>query len=367
VTDHPTASTQTTYLIFKVDEMNLALPAQQVQEILWLPALTDVPGLPDYVAGVFSLRGQLVPVIDLSVRAGLPSRPYELHHQVIVLEQAAGRVGLLAHAVEDVHTIAAHQILPVDAYAIHATQTSIQNRLGSGMITLATGLAYVIDLATLAAPVQIDQDEPGMAASVGPARLAAQFGQGADSAKRQVWHERAQLLADWHDQEEDLVQIPLAIIRLNNEFFGLELGLVWAIARVQTITPIPCCPTHVLGNMNLRGDILTVVDIRSNLGLARQVPTPRNQNGSGPGATASGLDAMVVVLEHAKVRVGIMVDDVLDIVHLPRSLVDDMPAMSRSSTHNYAIGTILHNDRVMTILDLERILTDGSLEVNDEV
>lgn len=367
MTDHPATSAQTTYLIFKVDEMNLALPAEQVQEILWLPALTDVPGMADHVAGVFSLRGQLVSVIDLTVQAGLPPRPYELHHQVIVLEQASGRVGLLAHGVEDVHTIAPHQILPIDAYAIHATQTKIQNRLGSGMIKLATGLAYLIDPATVALPAQIDQDGSEPSAPAGQRRLAAQFGQEAEPAKRQVWHERAQLLADRHDQEEDLDQIPLAIVRLNNELFGLELGLVWAIAQAHTITPIPCCPAHVLGNMNLRGDILTVVDIRSSLGLTKPAPIARNQTGSGPGTTSSGSGAKVVVVEHATVRIGVMVDDVLDIVHLPRSLVDDVPALSRSSPQNYAIGTVRHKDRVMTVLDLERILNDGSLEVNEEV
>lgn len=364
MTDHPATSSQITYLIFKVDEMNLALPAEQVQEILWLPALTAVPGLSDYVAGVFSLRGRLVPVIDLTTRAGLPTRPYALHHQVIVLEQASGLVGLLAHAVEDVHTVAAHQILPIDAYAVHATPTSIQNRLGSGMIKLATGLAYVIDPATVAAPPQSDLDESGLTAPAGRVSVAAQFGQEADPAKRQVWHERAQLLADWRDQEADPDQIPLAIIRLNNELFGLDLGLVWAIAQVQAITPIPCCPAHIVGNMNLRGDILTLMDIREKLGLAPQA-LPRKSHSSAEESNQG--NTMTVVVAHAGMRVGIMVDDVLDIIHLPRAQVSEVPAISRSRTHNYAIGTARHGEQVMTLLDFERALNDGSFEVNEEI
>jgi len=360
MTDHPATNTQITYLIFKVDEMNLALPADQVQEILWLPALTDVPGLPDHVAGVFSLRGQLVPVIDLSIRAGLPSRPYELHHQVIVMEQASGRVGLIAHAVEDVHTIAAHQILPVGTYATHATPTSIQNRLGSGMIKLATGLAYVIDPATVAAPPQSELDDSDLP---GP-RLAAQFGQEAAGAKYQVWRERAQALADWIDQAEDPDQVPLAVIRLNHELFGLDLGLVSAIAQLQAITPIPCCPAHVVGNMNLRGDILTLMDIREKLGLTRLSPAAK-AHASGEGTSADGM--MAVVLSNDDIRVGIVVDEVLDIFYLPRTLVAAVPAMSRSEAHTYAIGTAPYDGRMITLLDLERMLTDGGLVVNEEV
>ena len=350
-----------TFLIFTLDDLTFALPADQVQEILWLPELTAAPGLPDFVAGVFSLRGRLTPVIDLNLRAGSRPRPYELHHQVIVMEQAAGLVGLIVHAVLDAQTVTVDQFLPLESYQ---AQSKMQTRVGTSMVRLADGLAFLVDPSLVIAPIRAELAEAGSESIPDEAPLASQFGRNAAPEKRQIWHERALALSARLDAEEDPDQLALAVVRLNKEIFGLDLKMVRAIDRVTAVTPIPCCPPHVVGNINLRGDILTLLDIRKHLGVSDPPPASQIRSaGEGAGHDA----AIAVVLENAGVRVGIVTDDVLDIIHLPRSLVEEVPAISRLSANNYAVGTAHHGDQVMTILDLERMLTDGSLEVNEEI
>ena len=66
---------------------------------------------------------------------------------------------------------------------------------------------------------------------------------------------------------EDTERIPLAIIQLGAECFGVGLDVVREFSHLRRVTAIPCCPSHIAGNMNLRGDILTLVDIRGLLNI----------------------------------------------------------------------------------------------------
>ena len=55
----------------------------------------------------------------------------------------------------------------------------------------------------------------------------------------------------------------LAVIGFGNKYFGLDLELVQAFTDITDFTPIPCCPNYIVGNMNLRGEIVTLVDMMS--------------------------------------------------------------------------------------------------------
>src|SRR5665811_2304944 len=65
-----------TYLIFGHRGARYGLNVRAVREIVWLPELSPIEELPPYIAGVFNLRGRIVPVMDLGLRFGHPREPY---------------------------------------------------------------------------------------------------------------------------------------------------------------------------------------------------------------------------------------------------------------------------------------------------
>ncbi len=65
-----------TLLIFDLDDARFGVDATLVRESVWLPKLTPVEEAPPYIVGIFSLRGQIVPVTDLNLRFGHPARPF---------------------------------------------------------------------------------------------------------------------------------------------------------------------------------------------------------------------------------------------------------------------------------------------------
>jgi purine-binding chemotaxis protein CheW len=94
-------------LVFRVDEVLYALPVERVREIVRVRPITPVPRLPTPLVGVISLRGQVLQVIDLRRRLGLPGGGGARHARIVVAHDGDGRVaGILVDAVDEVVTAA---------------------------------------------------------------------------------------------------------------------------------------------------------------------------------------------------------------------------------------------------------------------
>ncbi len=103
-------------LSFRCMKTALALPIDRVREIIEYGQITTVPLMPSYVKGVINLRGNVVPVIDLSHRFGGPSTEISKRTCIIILELPIGQTtqsaGLIVDAVDEVLDVDASQIEP---------------------------------------------------------------------------------------------------------------------------------------------------------------------------------------------------------------------------------------------------------------
>src|SRR5262249_24445664 len=88
------------------------------------------------------------------------------------------------------------------------------------------------------------------------------FARDASPEDQAVLRERARALATPVARDDFAGREPVAVTRLGQEFFGFELDGVREFAAVHTVTPVPCCPERIVGQVNLRGDIITLVDLR---------------------------------------------------------------------------------------------------------
>ncbi|TVR12260.1 MAG: chemotaxis protein CheW, partial [Phormidium sp. GEM2.Bin31] len=126
---------------------------------------------------------------------------------------------------------------------------------------------------------------------------------------------------------------------------------------VRNITPIPCCPPHVVGNMNLRGEILTLIRINQCLNLERTLLEGDRRPEQSGRAVVVQVDEMVV---------GILVDDVFDVTPIDPSKISPMPTAIRATSDEYLKGTILYEATALTILDIRKLLSQGELVVDEE-
>ena len=317
-----------------------------MREILWLPELTPLEEAPAYIAGVANLRGRIVPVIDLHIRFGHSPPRYRTEDSVVVLERDNTQIGMLINDVRNVWEIGPDQLEPAPSYG---RGSEIRSRFLAGVakahdsIVMVLNLEHLIQLPDALDEIEGDEDTPSVAAD-------REFCPEATIEERAVFRERARSLARPLETHDSAGRVPLAVVQLNGEFFGVDLGVVREFASIRTVTPVPCCPPHVVGQMNLRGDILTLVDIRTLLNM----PVP---------ALAGG---KVVVVHLGDLRVAVPVEEVLDVLYLPPDDVREVPSAVQAASADYFKGMAPYGGKMLGILDLPRILTDERLVVSEE-
>lgn len=335
--------TYESYLLFTLDGLHYGLAAEVVQEIFFLPALTSVPESGPEVAGVLNLRGQLLPVLNLKVCLGKPRRPNTLDQAVILVKYDNHRLGLVVDDIQNVEDIATSDISThLDTPYIGKAERSMTTGLakfGKHIIILLNPETLVQGYAAIheeAPPTELDATENTFMAQFGP-------------QAQMVLQERAEGLAQISQDESFSGLSALAVVSLEGERFALGLESVHEFTEVPQITPIPCCPPHIVGNMNLRGEILTLVDIRRFLNLA---------------TSAERKPDKAVVMRLGSLVAGVVVDDVFDVVYVQPSEIASIPAAIHSSDNEYLKGIARYQDSMMSLLDLPKLLTQGELIVN---
>ncbi len=126
---------------------------------------------------------------------------------------------------------------------------------------------------------------------------------------------------------------------LDKLLFGVELKGVQEVIRSLEMTRLPLAPAVVRGLMNLRGQIVTAVDLRRRLNLA---------------AAAPGAIVMNVVVRSEDGAVSLLVDEIGDVVEVEESSFEAPPETLRGSVRTMILGVHKLNDRLMHVLDIEK-------------
>jgi purine-binding chemotaxis protein CheW len=176
----------------------------------------------------------------------------------------------------------------------------------------------------------------------------------------QIWERRAALLAKMSVQEDEGEQIKLVLIQLGRETYGLDAQHVFEIRPANQITPVPRVPDWVAGVINLRGRVLSVLDLRRFFGLAPAEAHDEDE-------MSPGLE--LVVVETPSMEVALLTDDVLDVEALPASRVQDATDIVRGIRPEYVRGVVERQDKagMLVVLDLVTLLADERLIVHEEI
>lgn len=131
--------------------------------------------------------------------------------------------------------------------------------------------------------------------------------------------------------------------RLGGESYGIRVLKVQEIQRYSEISPIPGAPSYVLGIINLRGNVISVLNTREKFGLDELEITD---------------DTRIVILEASTQVVGILVDSVDEVITLKASDVDITPNVGNEETAKFIDGVTNKKGELLILLDSEKILND---------
>lgn len=336
------------YLIFSLDGLQYGIDAHLVQEIFHLPELTSAAEAPNDIVGLLDLRSKILPVTHLALRLGYQLKECQLSDSIIVLKWEKFQIGIIVNSVFEVKNISSEAI---EGKISYRRAREIESGFLAG-IAIDAGMIMLLNSEKLFCDSDVAEALlPSVAANT-ISSFYAVCCPNATSAEKAIFRERAKNLRQLPENSDFTGLMPLAVIGLNGEYFGLDLKVVREFTNIRNITPIPCCPTHVVGNMNLRGEIVTLVDICGALNI------PPAEKGTG---------AKALIIHIGDLVAGIPVDEVFDVTYIRSSNIMPIPAAVHSGSNEYLKGTASCSGKILTILNLPKILTEGSLAVDETV
>lgn len=129
--------------------------------------------------------------------------------------------------------------------------------------------------------------------------------------------------------------------QVGHETYGVPITSLHEIVRVPEITAVPDAPDYVEGVINLRGKIVSVIDLRKRLGEAKVAPSKNNR---------------ILVVEHRGRLCGLIVDSASDVLKIPASDVEPSPTELVEGGLNCVTGLGKYKGRLIVLLDVEKVL-----------
>lgn len=144
-------------------------------------------------------------------------------------------------------------------------------------------------------------------------------------------------------------ELQLAIFKIGDEEFGVEIAQVIEIIKLIAITPIPKAASFVEGIIDLRGRILAVIDLARRLNLQARARSEKTR---------------IVVVEVDRNIVGMVVDEVTEVLRLSSESIESVPQIIGSAIERSCIKGVgkLGNDRLLILIDLVKVLSSEEIE-----
>lgn len=152
--------------------------------------------------------------------------------------------------------------------------------------------------------------------------------------------------------KESTELLQLVSFMIDKEEFGVNILYVQEINRFIQITKVPNAPDFVEGVINLRGRVIPVIDLRTKFNLKKKVQDNNTR---------------IIVVEVDGKVVGFIVDSVKEVLRIPENITEPPPELATGVNSDYIMAVAKLEDRLITLLNLEKVLTNNEKKKLQEV
>ena len=145
--------------------------------------------------------------------------------------------------------------------------------------------------------------------------------------------------------EEETLQI--IVFRLSREWYGVEIRKVKEVIRVTKITYLPSSPEYIAGIVNLRGNILSVTDLKRIFSLPYEEPTEKTR---------------IIAVELGILETGLLVDEVIESIEVPLSKIEPSLLTIPSEGAKYIEGQCKVNNKLIALVSVQKVLEKGGVD-----
>ncbi len=334
------------FLIFNLSEKAYAVSAEKIVEILQLPALTVVEKFPDHVAGLLNLRGQVILVIDPGKLLGFEQRKYTTDHQVLIIQCNDRKIGIIVDSVSNV--------IQLDRDNLEPLPYKPKEKIISGIYKYENNLIAFLNTDSILENIENISPE-GTETQNNTSIINNHFA--TDEISKTKFLKRAEKLQKEIRGTQDSLNYQenyFISFCLNKEIYCINLKHVREITKLKLVNlvPIPCVPGFIMGIINLRGEFITLVDIKYFLNIPE---TPLSDK------------TKIIVVKISDIQIGILVDEVFNIENISSEKMNLNSQTKYEKSKYTSAEVMLSNNKIMSILDLKKFIDDERLFIEDSI
>lgn len=306
---------------FVVDGEEYAIEIEQIQEIVQIPEhIIKVPNSESSVIGIMNLRSRILPLTSLRKIFNLEDRALDERSRIIVISLNGISIGIVVDSVKEVLRVHQSQIEPAPSMLFKEKDAEITEicRLQNGK-----RLVSIISVPNLFKTKAVKEALSSM-----KEEKAQEF----DEETREI------------DDEEQVV-----VFKLKGEEYAVSIEAVQEIVRVpEELTHIPKTPSFVEGVINLRGNVLPVIDLRKRFDIEEKERDEQQR-------------IMVFLIDG--VSVGFIVDSVTEVLKIPKKLIFDSPKLSHEQAKLFPkVANLEKAGRIIQLVEPKELLKKEEIE-----
>ena len=139
-------------------------------------------------------------------------------------------------------------------------------------------------------------------------------------------------------------QMQCVTFELDDETYGINVMQVQEVLRETEVAPVPGAPHYVIGIINLRGNVVSVIDARTRFGLSAIERTDMTR---------------IIVIEAQQQIIGILVDSVAEVVDIKLSEIETAPNVGNDESSRYIDGVVSRDEKLLILVDLDKLLSEA--------
>lgn len=302
-------------VVFDIGSEEYAIDIQYAKEIIRMPNLMKIPNTASHIEGVFSIRNQIMAVINPARIFGMRCKEPDESTRVVIINNGSFSYGVIVDKVS--HVIRVQKDLFKD----------------SNYIAYCSDVDYIKGVYNL-------NNGKRMVMMLDPEKLICK-----GDLKGVIDLENSKEANDKLSNEEqtDLRLEHVVVFKLGKEEYGIEISSVQEINRLNSITHFPGAPAFVAGMLDLRGDIIPIL----NMGHLLSVNN------------SDSYDApKFLVVEFEDKRIGILVDSVSELLRIPQDNIEEAPDVLRDNdSFTDRIAKLNDGERIIMLLNLSSLFS----------
>lgn len=326
------------YLSFDIGYSKYAINIAHVVEIMKLPLLDYPQKLANNVVGLLNYNNFTISVLDLRFYLNIKVTPYSVSNQLLIVKTDETMFGLIIDKVDD--------IVSFDQTKLEYFPSSSQEHIIEFLYKNENESVSVVNLSAVenmlkTGSIPTDIDIPSL------------FPQDDDS--RYKFNQRNLALA--RKFELDLAvnifsQDKFITFALDKSVYCINLEYIREFLKNFPMTKIPCSYDYIAGIISLRGDFVSIINLKKFFGLADVTSDDENRE------TKNN----IIILETSDFKIGLLVDEIFGIVEIPEDVVIEN---SHNQNNKYILSEVFQEDNLYAILNIKNILSDERFFVSN--